>query len=83
MRATSGRVAVRYRLPNSTEVRLSVYSSAGVPERILQRGVQDTGPHQVSWDGRDEQGRRVAAGVYLLRLEAGRLGATRKLVVHR
>ncbi|MBM3330334.1 T9SS type A sorting domain-containing protein [candidate division WOR-3 bacterium] len=80
---TSGRVAVSYRLPNPTEVRLSVYSSAGVPVWVLQRGVQDAGPHQVSWDGRDEQGRRVAAGVYLLRLEAGRLGATRKLVVHR
>jgi len=80
---TGGRAAIRYGLPRPTEVSLSVYSTAGTLVRALQSGVQDAGCYRVSWDGRDEQGREVRSGVYLIRLEAGRFVANRKLVVHR
>lgn len=33
-----------------------------------------------TWDGRDDQGRTVAPGVYLLRLRAGREEQTRRMV---
>jgi hypothetical protein len=80
---TNGGAAIRYGLPSRTEVRVSVHSPDGALVRALQHGVQDAGCCQLFWDGRDEQGRWARAGVYLLRLEAGRIVATRKLVVHR
>ena len=80
---TSGRASVRYGLPGPTEVRLSVYSTAGTLVRVLQSGLQDAGCYRVSWDGRDEQGRQARAGVYLMHLDAGRFVSTRKLVVQR
>ncbi len=80
---TSGRAALRYGLARPTDVRLSVYSAGGALVRTLARGVEGAGRHQVSWDGRNDQGRRVAAGAYLVRLEVGRHVATRKLVVQK
>jgi hypothetical protein len=80
---TSGWASIRYGLPRPTEARLSVYSTGGTLVRIIQSGLQDAGCHRLSWDGRDEQGREARAGVYLMRLEAGRFVATRKLVVQR
>ncbi len=80
---TNGRATIRYGLPGPAEVTLSVYSSAGALVRTLLSGARKAGRYQVSWDTRDEQGRRAEAGVYLLRLEAGGFLATRKLVVQR
>jgi hypothetical protein len=80
---TSGWAALRYGLPRPTEVSLSVYSTAGTLVRTVMSWAQDAGCYRASWDGRDEQGYEVRAGVYLIRLEAGRSVATRKLVVQR
>ena len=38
---------------------------------------------ELIWDGRDEEGKRLQSGVYLLRLEAGRVCKTRKIVLVR
>jgi len=46
-------------------------------------GTLDAGFHQVQWDGKDQRGSRVAAGMYLYRLQAGDAQLTRKLVVVR
>jgi hypothetical protein len=80
---TSGWAAIRYGLPRPTEVRLSVYSTAGTLVRVVQSGLQDAGCYRVSWDGRDARGRAVGSGVYLVRMEAGGFSATSKLVVRR
>jgi hypothetical protein len=39
------------------------------------------GPHAVVWNARDEAGRRVAAGVYYVRLAAGGTSTTRAMVL--
>ncbi|MCA9759708.1 MAG: hypothetical protein KDA27_28180 [Candidatus Eisenbacteria bacterium] len=41
---------------------------AGRSIRTLVDGPVASGPHQVWWDGRDDASRRVAAGVYFVRL---------------
>ena len=38
------------------------------------------GTHAVSWDGRDASGARVAAGTYFVKLAAGDVTQTRKVV---
>lgn len=80
---TNGRSSICYGLPGPVEVSVSVYSAAGTRVRALQSVVQQTGYHRASWDGRDARGRAVGAGVYLVRMEAGRFSATSKLVVRR
>ena len=41
------------------------------------------GHHRVHWDGRDEEGRSLASGMYLYRLVTGEDALTRKLMLLR
>lgn len=61
-------VRIPFHLPATTRVDVAVYNSAGQRVRTLQRGYWPAGAGEVGWDGRDEAGRGVAAGVYLVRL---------------
>jgi hypothetical protein len=50
---------------------------------VLDQGEFAPGRRSIVWDGTDGAGRRVAAGTYLLRLEAGGRWATGKLIFAR
>ena len=72
---------IDYSLPRDGTVKLVVFGLHGERVRTLVDGVRGAGPNSVLWDGRDDHGRRVAAGEYFYRLESlGRL-ATRRLVI--
>jgi hypothetical protein len=75
---------VRFELARAeSDVRVSIFDLAGRRVRDLRSGPVGVGRHMVSWDSRDEFGRRVAAGVYLVRLEAGAQSLTRKITLLR
>ncbi len=59
---------LRFELPMAGPVSLVVYNLAGQPVRTLLDGEHClAGSHAVGWDARDDQGRFVASGLYLLR----------------
>jgi hypothetical protein len=58
-------------LAEARAVRLSLYDVQGRERAILDAGTRDPGIHSVRWDGRDTAGRRLARGVYFLRLRIG------------
>ena len=75
--------AISFRLTETRHVRLAVYDLRG---RLVRRLVDETrsaGDHEVRRDGRDEEGRAVAAGVYPVRLQAGEVRSAAKLLVVR
>ena len=72
---------IRFSLPQSQGVELSVYNLAGQEVLTLVEGTRPAGTHVVSWDGRDDQGRTLASGLYLYRLAAGSRVETRKLLL--
>jgi len=74
---------VSYRLARSGPSDVRVYNVHGQLVRSLFHGAQSAGPHTIDWDVRAEDGKRVAAGVYFLRLEAEGSATTRKLTVVR
>jgi len=61
--------------------RLRLYDLRGRLLRTLVDATLPAGPHRALWDGTDDAGRRQAAGVYLLRLEAGGQVATGRLTL--
>lgn len=61
--------AIDYTLPREGWVRLEVLDTAGRRVRVLSLEFQRAGSHRASWDGRDESGQDVAAGVYYIRLQ--------------
>ena len=63
------------------DVDVSIYNvlgAAGAPS--VGNGALAAGEHRLGWDGRDEQGQPVAAGVYLYRLQVGEQTRIRKMV---
>lgn len=64
-------------------IHLSIYNLAGQVVRVLQPDTQQAGEHRLSWDGRDEQGREVASGVYIYRLNVGGWAVHRRMVLLR
>jgi len=58
-----------YSLPERQRVRLVVYGIAGRLIAKLVDEEMDAGAHRVTWDGCDAQGRELASGTYVVRLE--------------
>jgi glucuronoarabinoxylan endo-1,4-beta-xylanase len=69
---------IKYELPGSSEVRLSVYDNLGREVSSLVNERRDAGIHEVEFDGSN-----LASGVYFYRLQAGQLVQTRKPVLLR
>lgn len=71
-----------FRLASSEDIALVVFDVRGRRIRTVAAGPWAAGTHSVRWDGRDEVGRPVAAGSYLvaLRTEMGREVARLTLV---
>ncbi len=69
------RVTVRFTLRGQGEARLAVYDLAGRRVRQLELGSGGAGQREVRWDGRDNSGREAPSGVYLFKLEEGKLSA--------
>jgi len=74
---------ISYQLAARARVGLSVYDIAGRRVRTLSRAELPAGGHVACWDGRDEAGRKVGAGVYFVALDAGRASQRLRLVVVR
>jgi flagellar hook assembly protein FlgD len=68
-------------LPRETEVEVQIFDLAGHRVRSLAGGLLPAGYHVLTWDGRDERGKRAAAGVYFLRASAGSESRSRKLIL--
>jgi hypothetical protein len=77
----SPETSIRFAVPQRADVRLAVYDVQGRAVRQLAAGTREAGRYDVTWNGRDAQGNRVAAGVYFYRLTAGEETLTRKMTV--
>jgi len=62
---------IRFALPEPQSVELAVYNLTGQRVATLTEGVREAGTYAVGWDGRDDDGRALASGVYLYRLQTG------------
>jgi len=72
---------IRFELPRSSHVEVDVFSASGEHVERLLSGTLPEGPHEVVWRGTNGAGRRVASGVYLYRILAGRNRATGRMVL--
>ncbi len=68
---TRGETTLRFALPGGArELQLEIFSAGGRRVRTLARGGLPAGELALAWDGRDEAGRPLPAGLYFTRLSA-------------
>jgi hypothetical protein len=80
---TSTLTSFTLELANSEEIRLEVFDLRGARVRTLAEGRTPAGRLTLTWDGRDAHGRRLADGLYLIRVRAGGLRETRSVLLMR
>jgi flagellar hook assembly protein FlgD len=72
---------INYDLPEQAQVTLSIYNLLGKQIKTLVNQSQDAGNKIAMWDGTDDLGRQVSAGVYLYQIQAGEFSQTRKMLL--
>ncbi|MFQ5905774.1 MAG: FlgD immunoglobulin-like domain containing protein, partial [bacterium] len=72
---------IRFVISLPVHASLKVYDISGGLVRTLESGTMEAGVHTVPWDGRDELGEDVGAGVYFYKLSAGDYNIAKKMVL--
>jgi hypothetical protein len=78
-----GRTLIPFSLPSAGTVELAVYDLGGRLVRTLVSSPRPVGSQTVSWDGTDGRGKRVASGIYYVRLHEGDRALSRPVVLLR
>ncbi|MEO0079587.1 MAG: S8 family serine peptidase [candidate division WOR-3 bacterium] len=79
----TGQTVISLQLPAPATVDLAVYDNTGRIVRRLAAGQPVGQSSSFTWDGHDQQGRKVAPGIYFYRLRSSLGEAWEKLVVTR
>ncbi|MCE5252327.1 hypothetical protein LLG96_19170 [bacterium] len=72
---------IGFTLPEAGSSTLIIYNIAGQKVRGLVAESMTAGRHTAVWDGKDDSGAPVSAGIYFTRLTCGRRTATGKMVM--
>lgn len=72
--------AITYELPQNSHVKLEVYNIMGQKVATLIDKNQEAGKHNVMFDG-NVNGKSLASGVYIYRLQAGKYSKTMKMTL--
>jgi hypothetical protein len=74
---------IRFALPKPETVSIKIYDVLGRLVKTLQQQNLPAGYHRLFWRGDDQSGARVGAGVYFVRLQAGKVATTKRLLLLR
>jgi len=76
-------VDIRYFLRKKCDVEVSIHNIIGQKVKDFGREEKSSGVHNVSWNGVDNENKKLPNGIYFFRIEAGNEQAIRKLVLVR
>jgi hypothetical protein len=70
---------IRFALPQASHVALKIFNMIGEEVRTLVDEQREAGYHTVGWDGKDKNGKPVASGIYLYKLQAENFSDVKKM----
>ncbi|KPJ70974.1 hypothetical protein AMJ52_09230 [candidate division TA06 bacterium DG_78] len=74
---------ISYSIAKPGHVSLAIYDICGRLVRILVEEKKDAGFYRVSWGGNDNNNRKVANGVYFIKLTSGNFVSVKKVTLVR
>ncbi|MEC7926936.1 MAG: FlgD immunoglobulin-like domain containing protein [Candidatus Neomarinimicrobiota bacterium] len=72
---------IRFDLPEDSDIRLTIYNLVGKEIRNLVSGEMPSGFNYIIWDGANNTGQAVSAGVYLFQIQADGFVQTKKMIL--
>jgi len=70
---------IRFQLLEASHVVVKIFNLVGAEIRTLADEQREAGYHRVHWDGRDKNGKAVASGIYLYRLQTGKFSQVKTM----
>jgi mono/diheme cytochrome c family protein len=80
---TSGDARFDFAIPTPGHIELAVYDVRGRRVRQIESEIRPAGVYTMFFDGRDQNGKDLASGVYFMRLESGGNVATKRVTIVR
>jgi len=71
---------IHYEFHKNTDVQITIYNVLGRKVKQIVNGEQVSGKHKITWNGTNDLGQPVSAGVYFYRAETGDFVKTKKMV---
>ncbi len=71
---------IPYKLNNQSNISVKIYNILGQLVKELNVGTQLTGLHEITWDGKNNLGQKVASGVYLYQLQTNNETLVKKMM---
>jgi hypothetical protein len=72
---------IKYQLPKKADVKIVIYNMLGQLVRTVVNKAVDAGYQEVVWDGLNDNGNRVATGIYIYRMEADKFVKSHKMIM--
>jgi hypothetical protein len=80
---TNGLAHIAFGIAEPSRIALKIYDASGRVVKALVNGQVARGMYNMTWDGRDENNRAVAEGIYFYTLETPKQNFTKKMVFTR
>ncbi|MBL7994544.1 VCBS repeat-containing protein [bacterium] len=72
---------IAFDVAQSGNVKIKVYNVLGQEVATVVNRYYETGRYDIEWNGRDDLGRQLSSGVYIYRLESGRVSRVKKMLL--
>jgi len=72
---------IKFSLPKSQFISLKIYNVLGQEVKTLVNREFQTGNHSIVWNGKDNYGNSVSAGIYFYKIDAGEFTAVKKMIL--
>ena len=72
---------INYDLPEDALVKVVIYDVMGRNVKTLMNESQSSGHHSILWDGKNDMGEDISAGMYIYTILAGEYRSTKKMVL--
>ncbi|NUN10469.1 MAG: T9SS type A sorting domain-containing protein [Ignavibacteriaceae bacterium] len=73
--------SIKFTVPVNSNVKIAVYNAMGKLVKELVNRDYDAGTYSVEWLGNDNNGAKVASGIYFYKMDAGNKSITKKMVL--
>jgi hypothetical protein len=74
-------IKIDFKVPVSSNVDISIYNAAGKLVRKFDQGIKPAGIYQVIWDGKSDNGVKLASGEYNYIVKAGNIQSIKQIIM--
>jgi len=76
--------SINYELPNYSKLSINIYNILGQKiKSLLKKGEKEAGYYQIIWDGKNDFGKKVASGIYILNFQSDQFSKSLKMVLQK